>query len=225
MRISTTTLESFRLWRDEGRVTYAELVATITRTQTPTLRMRRGAAFGLVLQDPDAYRVPGGYACDGFRFEADTIERALATIDRAGLFEQKRTARYGAHTVVAKADHLLGLDVTEFKTTTAYNPDKYARSYQWRFLLDLFRVDLLTYRVFVVREPSLALGAIEEFSCVPYGALHADCARLVEAFVAFVRSRALAAHLPDRPDVEEWAIPALTAPRRTWGGWWPFRAH
>ncbi|HVQ15609.1 MAG TPA: hypothetical protein VMS40_18535, partial [Vicinamibacterales bacterium] len=66
MRISTTTLESFRLWSDPEQewMSEDELIATICGKFVPNHAVKRGAAFGKVLETPDPYRVSGGFICD-----------------------------------------------------------------------------------------------------------------------------------------------------------------
>lgn len=224
MRISTTTLESFRLWR-RGRVPEAELVATIKGEFVPTPRVRLGRAYGRILEAPDLHRVPDGYACDGYRFEADVVDPALATIDRRGLFEVKATREYGAHTVVAKADYALGGDLEEFKTRLgSYRPEKYAESCQWRFELNLFGALSITYKVFRLSQDPIALEAIEVLPLYPYPTLHADCGALVEAFVAYVERRGLAFYL--QPRFEDAMTRPSPAPRlRALREWFRGRAR
>src|SRR5262245_11170919 len=213
MRISTTTLEAFRLFR-AGRKPEAELLATITRTFVPTYRVRLGRAYGRILEQPDVHRVSGGYACGEFRFEADAVDPALATIDRRSAgFEVPHARRYGAHTVVAKVDHIRGAEITEFKTRVGggYHPDRYASSVQWRFELDVFRAVSVTYRIFHLTA-GLALSAIEELPLYPSPALEANCFALGDAFVHYVRRRGLEAHLPDRDDFHALTRPPLDEP-------------
>jgi hypothetical protein len=194
VRISTTTLESFRLWR-RGRVDEADLVATITGEFVPTARVLLGQAYGRILEDPDGHRTTDGYACGQYRFEADAVDPALETIDRRGCFEVKTTRVYGLHTVVAKADYLLGARLEEFKTRLgSYDWQKYAESYQWRFELDLFGALSCTYRVFRLTKRR-ALRSIEALTLYPYPTLHADCSQLVDAFIGYVRRRGLESYL------------------------------
>lgn len=200
MRISATTLESFRLWRDRDVVSEEQLVAQIQGTFQPTPRVLLGIAYGRILERPDDHRLSdGGYARDGFRFEADAVEPALAVINRRGVFEVKATKRYGPHTVVSKADHLLGSELKEFKTRVGrVCTQKYADSYQWRFMADMFKPTSVTYHVFRLSEAPYALDAIETLSLAPYPSLSDDCGGLLEEFVAYVHRRGLEAFLPDR---------------------------
>lgn len=203
MRFSTTTIEAFRRWRDYAFVDERELLDTITGRFQPTPRMLLGRAYGRVLEAPDRYRVADGYACGPYRFEADTIDPALATIDRAGFFEVKATQQYGAHTVVCKVDHILGTHVAEFKTRIgSYDLMRYASSWQWRYELDVLAADVVTYRVFRLSQDPYALETIETLPLCRYPQLRADCAALVETFAAYIRSRGLEAFVEDRPEFE-----------------------
>lgn len=204
MRISTTTLESYRLFMeaDQEWMSEADLLATIRGEFTPTPAVRLGLAWGKVLEDPDRYQVPGGYRCGGFGFADATMAPALALIDRRGVFEAKATKTYGDCTVVAKADHLLGLHLSEFKTTSStFNFQKYADSCQWRFMVDIFRSNRVTYHVFLLDDHGngvAELNGVESFNLYPYADLSQDCTALVQEFAGYVRAHGLDGLLRER---------------------------
>jgi hypothetical protein len=204
MRISTTTLESFRLFMqpDQDWMQEADLIATIEGKFTPTPAILLGQAFGRVLEDPDRYQVPGGYACNGYSFDEATMSPALAVIDRRGIFEAKGLKSYGPCDVVAKADHLLGAHLSEFKTTgSTFNFDKYEASCQWRFMVDIFQPLKVTYHVFLLddHENGVAeLRGIESFNLYPYAGLHGDCCDLLGRFVDYVTAKGLDGVLRER---------------------------
>lgn len=202
MRVSTTTIESYRLFMqaDQEWMTEAELLATIEGKFTPTPAVRLGQAFGRVLEDPERYRTPLGYVFDDagyleYQFSRATIEPCLAVIDRRGVFEAKGVKAYGDIDVVAKADHLFGAHLSEFKTTgSTFNFDKYAESCQWRFMVDIFEPTKVTYHVFLLddHENGVAeLRGIESFDLYPYAALHEDCCELLGDFASYVRAKGL----------------------------------
>lgn len=204
MRISTTTLESFRLWRhpDNEWMSEEELIATIKGEFTPTHGVELGSAFGKILEAPEQYVVPHGYQCGAFGFGQDVVEPCLAVIDRRGVFEAKASKRYGDCDVVAKADHLLGAHLSEFKTTLhSFDIEKYLASYQWRFMVDIFEPALVTYHVFLLSEAPngvVSLRGIESFNVFPYAELHGDCCALLDDFVHYARSRGLEPYLQQR---------------------------
>ena len=192
IRVSATTVETFRLWRDPDQdwLDESDLIASIKGVFEPTDAVRLGLAFGKVLEDPDKYLVPGGYRCGAHSFSLATIDPALALIDRRGVFEAKAVKTYGPIDVVAKADHLLGSHLSEFKTTVStFDFDKYAASCQWRFMTDIFEPSRITYHVFILDDHGNGvadLKSIETFSLFPYAALHQDCCDLLAQFVDFV---------------------------------------
>lgn len=197
MRISTTTLESFRLFMqpDQDWMSEAELLATIRGEFVPTPAVLLGQAFGKVLETPERYQVPHGYRCGDYFFDDATMAQPLALIDRRGVFEAKAQKAYGPCDVVAKADHLLGAHLSEFKTTTStFTFEKYAASCQWRFMVDIFEPAQVTYHVFLLDDHEngvVGLRGIETFNLFPYDALHEDCRALLGEFVAYVTLRGL----------------------------------
>lgn len=214
MRISATTLESFRLFKqpDQEWMTQADLIASIRGTFTPTRPVEIGLAFGRIVEDPDRYAVPGGFVCNGFSFGADTMAPAFALIDRRGVFEAKAEKTYhDGIVVVSKADHLFGERLSEFKTTAStFDFDKYAASCQWRFMVDAFEPSMVTYRVFRLDDHDngvVEVKDIDSFNLYPYPELHADCVALIREFVTFVTSVGLDGMLRERQQKAEagWA--------------------
>jgi hypothetical protein len=204
MRISTTTLESYRLFMqpDQDWMTEEDLRESILGVWKPNHKAELGTAFGQVLEDPDKFLVPGGFRSGLFEFGRDVVEPCLELIDRRGVFEAKATKRYGDCDVVAKADHLYGAHLSEFKTTlSTFDFQKYAESCQWRFMVDIFEPKLVTYHVFCLAEATngvISLRSIESFNLFPYAGLHAECCAMVEEFRAYVIARGLDAHLRQR---------------------------
>lgn len=204
MRISTTTLESFRLWSqpDQDWMSEESLIATIRGEFVPTPAVLLGKAFGKVLETPDPFVVPGGYRCGDYFFADAVMSPALALMDRRGVFEAKATKDYGPYTVVAMADQLSGARLIEHKTTLGYfDFDKYAASCQWRFMADIFEPVSITYHVFLLaegRDGAIELRGIESFDLYPYPAMHADCGGLVREFAEYVTARGLDGLLRER---------------------------
>jgi len=214
MRISTTTLESFRLFMqpEQDWMSEDELVATIRGQFVPTHNVLVGQAFGSVLEQPERYRVRGGYLVppsrgrDGHAIALgdDVMGPMLALIDRERtVFEAKAVKAYGAHDVVAKADQMVGARLIETKATfSSFDFDKYAASCQWRFMADIFQPLSVTYHVACLAESEatgvLSLRGIETFTLYPYAALHQDCEGLVRSFVDYVTCKGLADVLEQR---------------------------
>lgn len=200
MRISATQIESFRLFMAGDWMPEEELLATIRGEFAGNHKVSLGAAFGKVLETPDRYAVDGGYRVqhggETFEFGADVMAEPLALVDRRGVFEAKAVKRYGPHEVASKADHLLGGELSEFKTTlSSFDFDKYAQGCQWRFMADAFQPVRITYHVFLLSEGTngvIDLRGIETFRLYPYAELPKDCADLVQAFADYVTAKGLA---------------------------------
>lgn len=198
MRISTTTLESYRLWRDPEQDWMGEdaLLDSIRGAFAPTREIAIGQAFGRILERPDRYRAAGGYGvADGtfghLFFSDDVMGPALALIDRPHtVFEAKAIGRYLGHQVVAKADQMVGGDLLETKTTwSGFRVEKYLDSCQWRFMADTFQVPKVTYQVFELREDRVGVIELTDVHVLPvyaYPALRVDCEDLVREFVAYL---------------------------------------
>lgn len=201
MRLSTTTLESYRLWRDGDWMDEAELLATFRGEFRPTPAVLAGQAFGMLLERPDRYRVRGGYRIPSrdsdqvYTVDDAVAAPALALMDHThGVFEVKATKAYGDCNVVAVVDQIVGTHLYEHKTTAAFDIDKYLASCQWRFYLDIFGATAATYHVFVLDDHGngvLAIRSIESFTVYPYPELHEDCAELVRDCRAYVKLRGL----------------------------------
>jgi len=204
MRISVTTLEAFRLFMqpDQEWMTESELIATIKGEFVPTPAVLLGRAFGKVLETPDRYRVPHGYQYGEYSFDDATMSPAFKLIDRRGVFEAKAGKTYGSIDVIAKADHLLGAHLSEFKTTTGqFNFEKYAESCQWRFMTEIFEPAVITYHVFILDDHDngvMELRGTESFNLYPYPALHQDCCLLLKRLSDYVIAKGLAPLLRQR---------------------------
>lgn len=204
MRISTTTLESFRLFMepDQEWMTEQSLIDSIKGAFIPTPAVLLGKAFGTVLETPEPYRVSGGYRCGDYTFPEAVMAPCLDLMDREGVFEAKAIKRYGDCDVVARADQLSGARLIEHKTTlSTFDFEKYADSYQWRFMVDIFEPALVTYHVFCLSESGngvVDLRSIESFNLFPYAALHQDCCDLLAAFVSYVTAKGLDGFLRQR---------------------------
>jgi hypothetical protein len=210
MRISATTLESFRLFMqpEQEWMSEDELIASILGQFVPNHKVNLGSAFGRVLEDPDRYMAPGGFRVfvngETFEFGRDVMEEPLSLIDRRGVFEAKAIARYGQNDVVAKADHLFGAELREFKTTlSSFDAEKYIDSCQWRFMVDAFKPAKVIYLVFCLHEATngvIELKSVEQLPLYPYPRLHADCADLVTEFGLYVKAKGLDGILRERQE-------------------------
>jgi hypothetical protein len=209
MRVSTTMIESFRLFMqpDQDWMPESDLLDTIQGIFKPTPKMLLGQAFGRCLEKPAKYRredsmgeyyaVPVKNAegrWEEIVFSGAIMRPCLERFDRAGVFEVKTTRQYGEVMVVAKVDQLLGLRIKETKAKLGqFDFDRYESSCQWRFYLDAFEAKVCDYNIFVLGddEEALRLKSIESFSLYPYARMHDDCMELVGKFVDYVKAKEL----------------------------------
>lgn len=212
MRVSATTLESFRLFADEDFMSEDEILATIRGEFRPTRKMLLGLAFGRAIERPTRWRTENGYEVfvkneqdrwEGFKFSEQDLAPALARFDRRGVFEVKSTLNYGGVDIVAKADQILGTVIIENKTkTSTFNFDKYADSYQWRYMLDIFKTSQVTYNVFELDENAdesePLIKDTHVFNFYPYPDLHKDCCDLLARFLGYVATRNLEPYLQEK---------------------------
>ncbi len=208
MRVSATQLESFRLFLEPEQEWFTEqmLLESLIGTFVPTPAVKLGHAYHAVLEQPEAYRVSGGYVCEGFSFDDATLDPLLEVIDRRGVFEVKTTKTIGDVTLVAHADHLCGRHLSEFKTTKQFDIDKYLGSAQWRVYALLFDALAITYRVATVDDHGngvVTLKDVNSLTLYPYPALRSDVLALLDRFVAYVESKGLAPLLRDRQQAAE----------------------
>lgn len=198
MRISTTTIESYRLFMqpEQEWMSEQELIDSISGVFKPTPAVLLGIAFGQVLETPERFKAPNGFLCHGYSFDDTVMAEPLALMDRRGVYEAKGVKRYGADLdVVAKADQIVGTHLIEHKTTCGtFDFDKYAASCQWRFMADIFEPSQITYHVFLLDDHGngvVTLKGIESFNLYPYSELHDDCCALVKDFAAYVTAKGL----------------------------------
>lgn len=216
MRISATTLESYRLWSqpEQEWMPEEELLATIRGEFKATPQMLLGQAFGRAIEKADKYRrqdSQGDRYCvpvktdEGWKeyvFPGAIVNPCLEKFDRRGVFEVKHTRDYGGVTVVAKADQLLGTVIVENKTKlSTFDFDRYEASFQWRFMLDIFGASQVTYNVFCLYEDArgeLELKDIQTFNLFPYPDLHMDCCELLTRFLGYVAARNLEQYFEEK---------------------------
>jgi hypothetical protein len=204
MRISTTVLESFRLYRSADWMEEADLIATIRGDFVPSPAMELGKAFHAVLEEPDQHRQPdGSYIAYGMELPGRLMDEALKYVEPAGVHEVKAETPVRAFgeivTVVGKADALLGGTVVEYKTKLGtFSWDRYEESSQWRFYCWLFGAFEVRYHVFVLDDKrGLYLRGVESFTFSSYPAVAEYCSILLDEFLAYVKMRGLEPWLAD----------------------------
>ena len=198
MRVGVTQLEAFRLYRepDQEWMTPEMLVARLSYAQEPTEEMRVGSALDKILERPAAYRVKGGYLCDGFSFSEPEIGAALALLQPYGVPKVKSHKEYGDDlVVVAEADRIEGVTLLEFKgSQNTFDAEKYVASLQWRFMADIFEPRRLVYHVFKLKNHGnsvIEIQGVNSLPLYPYAGLAAECRALAAEFAEYVIGQGL----------------------------------
>lgn len=206
MRISTTTLEAWRLFQipDQEWMSLADLEQSILGSPTQNRPMLIGIAFEKILASPVLYGVGrcDPVPCDGYLFTGEILP-AYAGLPPSPLWQVKTVGQIAGHDIVAKADCLHGADIYELKTTgSSFDIARYLDAYQWRFMAVLFGAPV-HYRVWPYTEKDLTVTVkpCEAFTCYPYVGMEADCARLVRTFAEFVIAKGWDAELNRRQQV------------------------
>ena len=206
MRISATVLESYRRWQamedgEQADQAEQELQAYIRGEFVPTAAITIGKAYHAILEKPQR-SLFGNYKMDGCIFERSCIENMLDLIP-PGLHEVKTTRELlvpgtGIVTLVAKCDHIVGSQISEFKTTLGtFKAKKYMDSVQWKVMVLLFEASLVTYYVACLRdgEDGFELRSLEQLNVWPYPVLEQDVRALLKEFCGYVKAVGLDGYL------------------------------
>jgi hypothetical protein len=210
MRLSVTTVEAFRLWRDTGDwMDLADLEATIKRTTVPSEKMLRGIAFHSVLENPipcrecpmgdHQYRVKARDDGRDFVFAGIGTDRVLDLWPN-GAREVKTTCDIDGITLVGVADLLRGNLVGEAKCTEKIDVENYFDSFQWRAVLKLFNAAAAWYVLAQGRDVGGRFIAIDHelpMTMYRYRGLDDDVRRLTLECAEFVRQRKLEEFVQD----------------------------
>lgn len=230
MRVSTTTLEGFRLYLTKDFKTEQELIASVKREWVAPRVVNLGSAWDAVLENPGMFRRAAGYAAKVEReglilFREEDVHQALDVVERRGIAQPKLTKTYTVNgepwTVVAKLDHLYGVVVHEFKTCwskSGFDAHRYLDSAQPRFYLDVTGAQKVRFVVFVMSDTErdgIVLRSVEELDFWPYPEMSADCQELLEEFVRWADLRRLRPWLQDKAEDSADDKPATVTP---WDG-------
>jgi hypothetical protein len=103
--------------------------------------------------------------------------------------EIELTKLYGDMTVTGHADGI-SLDpdfVTDYKTTSRFDADRYMESFQWKFYLDMSGMKEMLYQVFVMKpfareEHHYSVKEFHTMRQYAYPDMHDDCEKLVRDY-------------------------------------------
>ena len=180
MRISTTHLESFRLYRDQDWMTFDKLVSDLTTYTDPIEPMMVGLDFHSALEG-----LPPRY---GYRMT--NMVAATSLVPPGATPELRTIISIAGHDVVAKADAILGKTVYETKTKLGtIEAARYSESYQWRIYAEAFDCDAVVYILASLKkvgEHDCYVQRVDPMTEYRYPGMRADIERLVVAFEGLV---------------------------------------
>lgn len=210
LRISVTTLESFRLYLTEEWKPESELLDEIRGEFKATPKMLLGRSGHCAMEGRFAHEDPGGHLCYGFRWPRAVVTECREAFRSGGVPEVKVEKVLSINgedvTLVGKADRLIGTEIVEHKfTLSTFNAERYQDSMQWRSYMLLFQPSVVLYTVFCVSEgkaergvSTLALRDIHRLGFYPYPAVEGDVRELLVRFIEYVDLRGLRGYLQPR---------------------------
>ena len=174
MRISTTTLESFRLYCTGEWMSFEAMVATATGTVEWNEKMLVGSAFEAAVNEADTdLEIP---------LDPVGVLRVRTILPYLRTPQVKIVGEVAGHDLVGVADYLVGNEIRDLKCThRAIDPERYAHSLQWQVYLLLFGSDTFWYDVVHVanRRDMWVVKDIQSFSLRPYPDMPATIERWV----------------------------------------------
>lgn len=188
MRARVSSIEAFREWREDEDSSFEDLRERILE-DNPSEMMLAGTAGHRALQLIEPGEHPMIQA-NGFTFLVpDDIEMVLPPVR-----EIRAVKAYGELEITGQTDVLDARRVEDHKFTGYFEAERFLRSFQWRFYLDIFEADSFHWNIFEVRAVDhrvYQVTALHRLVQYRYPGLHADCVRLAADFHQFA-----AEHLP-----------------------------
>lgn len=199
MRISVTTVESFRLYLDTEWMTFERLKNQLTEGFVTTPIIERGSSFHELMEtEPsdrwDKYGVfdkTKAYKVNDWSWSVDDIDRIeSAGGDKELKAEIKFDLPQGEAILVGKVDRIKDMIIEDYKVTEgAFMADKYLNSCQWKYYCLMFGLPHFRYRVVQVKkqkEPGLVkIKEEHNLDCHIYNGMEKELNNLLEMFVDF----------------------------------------
>lgn len=203
IRVTATMLETFRYYNNSEYATFESLVESLRGTAEPNEAMRFGSAVHKLLEtqatEPDYV---GTLEVDGFRFDRESVNEALAWTDSRFVVEVPNHKAFtidGQEVLLrCKADAVLGRLVVDYKVTQSSISDTKLQSYQdsmqWRAYLSVFDADAFGYSVqqWKCRDGLYVLEDLQLVTCQRYAGLDRDVERAVNELYRFCHRHGIA---------------------------------
>lgn len=153
-------------------------------------QMKAGSALHSFLEnanpDTDAYTLEGEFEGSYYRFDFNCDCQIVWQPMRELSVEKE----YGGLLVRGRVDGINGKRITDYKTTSRFDPEHLFEGVQWRFYLDMMAADEFQWVVFVLKEfgapGCYEINQVHDLRQHRYPGLHESCAAIAKAYEAFV---------------------------------------
>lgn len=183
-------LEQFRIWKDDEDLSMEWLQHRIRGDEEPSDAMKAGTAFHAALEKIGLCQV-NSLVIGDYRFDFN----CECTIALPKIRETRVERQYGNLLVNGTVDAIIGKEVTDYKTTGQFDPDRYMSGYQWRFYLDMMECDTFCWQVFVIREfgppGCYEVRDVHTLRQARYPQMHDDCQQLVDEYYSVLRGESI----------------------------------
>lgn len=185
VNVSVSNVELFRTWKDDDEKDLEWILNRILHPEQ-TEAMKVGEAFHKALELASLGDF-GELKANGYSFNVQ-CECEIEVAPGRELFLAKP---YGELNVRGRVDAICGKLITDYKTTSNFDPERLMNGYQWRFYLDMMEVDRFRWEVFVLKDtddPSVYLVTDHHrLEQARYPELSEDCSKLAAEYLKFAK--------------------------------------
>jgi hypothetical protein len=189
LSVSVSNLDFFRTWRAEEDLPLSKLLERLLGTAEQTDAMKAGNAFHEALERAGEGEL-NTLALGDYRFDFNCD----CNIEKLDIHELSVEKYYGDLLVRGRVDGLNGKEITDYKTTSQFDPDRLMSGYQWKYYLDMMECDHFKWEAFVLAERGYNDGQycyeVTQHHTLRqnrYPELAADCAQLAREYSDFAK--------------------------------------
>lgn len=190
-------IEAYRKWKGwsplyegEEEPTVDDLVRFIT-VDSPSEAMMAGTAFHKAVELAEIGEHSTLEAL-GHKFHIPSD----ASIEIPAIKELRGYAQYGGLMVSGQCDGLSSGRVIDHKTTKRFDAERYLNGCQWKFYLEIFKLDAFQWNVFEIKEvdeKEYTVSAPHILTAYRYPEMSEHCSELAAEYLAFAQI-----HIPEK---------------------------
>jgi hypothetical protein len=185
MQVSVSNLDFFRTWQEDEDMPIGVLIDRLSGKEPPSPAVEAGSALHEALEGVKEGEL-STLVTEKYRFDFNCD----CEIPNLSIRELNASKQYGDLLVTGRVDGLSGKEVTDYKSTSQFDPDRLMGAYQWRYYLDMLDCDRFRWEVFVIAERGENRYEVTQAHTLMqfrYPKLHDDCARLAREYAQFIR--------------------------------------